>query len=326
MDVSFLNDLPARVIKGEITKEGAVEEILEFIQKHPQIFGLNKFDEDFKSEIMLSLLCKKERLLPLYFTNGKYVLKTDQFVGGKDLFYHIYWLVTSAINTRKRYMAKLKVRENALYMESRIQLRENELKMTRLVPAEKIPKTPFNYKQVSVEDFKKTFVGLLNSKIDKRLLVLAMKSSYYLTDEIIEKIAKRYNLNKDEFYSAIQFLNNSLDDKSQKRNNAAERRNRAFYYKLNYESQIESLQDGDNDDEFQRFELERKRELHTSQWKKLNKILRNGGPYVRPSNRMIADFLGICERQVSYYVSTAKKEIKKELNEINSQELEEAVT
>lgn len=314
MDVSELNNLPSLVIKGEITREAAAGNVLEFIQKHPQIFGLNKYDEDFKSDIMIILLGKKERLLPLCCKNGKYELNTALYIGGEDFFYHIYWLVTSAINTKKRTLVKQKNRENAIYTDSKIQIKENEQKLSRLTPVTEVPKAPRNFKQISVEDFKKTFDQIIDNKCDKRLLVLAMKSSFYLTDEIIVKIAEHYKLNKDDFYEAIQFLKNSLDEKSQKRNYKAERRNRAYYYKLNYESQFEALKSGICEDEFQKKKLEEKIILHNAQWKKLNMQLKNGGPYVRPSNKMIANFLGICERQVSYYVASAKKEIEKKLN------------
>ena len=57
----------------------------------------------------------------------------------------------------------------------------------------------------------------------------------------------------------------------------------------------------------ERFErLERK---HARNWIKLNKSFEEGHLYMRPTNKTVANLLGICERQVAYYINSAKKEI-----------------
>jgi hypothetical protein len=40
----------------------------------------------------------------------------------------------------------------------------------------------------------------------------------------------------------------------------------------------------------------------------LNKAFEEGHLYLRPTNKTIANLLGICERQVAYYIKCAKRE------------------
>ena len=55
--------------------------------------------------------------------------------------------------------------------------------------------------------------------------------------------------------------------------------------------------------------LERK---HAKNWQNLNKSFEDGHLYLRPTNKTVADILGICERQVAYYIKTAKNDFDKE--------------
>ena len=48
----------------------------------------------------------------------------------------------------------------------------------------------------------------------------------------------------------------------------------------------------------------------TQNWKRLNRAFENGLLYLRPTTKTVANLMGICERQVSYYINTAKKEIE----------------
>ena len=58
----------------------------------------------------------------------------------------------------------------------------------------------------------------------------------------------------------------------------------------------------DDYDEYKYWELEKKYLKHTQLWISLNKKLKDGVINIRPTNKAIADVLGICERQVSYYI------------------------
>ena len=53
--------------------------------------------------------------------------------------------------------------------------------------------------------------------------------------------------------------------------------------------------------------FERKFEKTTKCWKNLNEKLQSGFRNIRPTNKVVANLTGICERQVSYYIKNAKE-------------------
>ena len=65
MDMKRIDDLPNLVQAGTISTEEAVKKIAEYIYREPYRFGLAGFDDDFKSEIILTVLQKAHR-----FSNG----------------------------------------------------------------------------------------------------------------------------------------------------------------------------------------------------------------------------------------------------------------
>ncbi|WP_455157285.1 hypothetical protein [Treponema socranskii] len=56
--------------------------------------------------------------------------------------------------------------------------------------------------------------------------------------------------------------------------------------------------------------LLKKYRKQTESWKHKNKELRESRWRVCPTNKMIANILGICERQVSHYITRAQKLIR----------------
>ena len=52
--------------------------------------------------------------------------------------------------------------------------------------------------------------------------------------------------------------------------------------------------------------LKHNNKVQIHNWEKLNNKFQNGLVTVKPSNLSIANILGICERQVSYYIMCAK--------------------
>ena len=68
----------------------------------------------------------------------------------------------------------------------------------------------------------------------------------------------------------------------------------------------------DNDKTYEnkklQLDIKRRHDKHYQSWQHLNQRLNDGYIMVRPTNKMIADFLGISERQVAYYINHIKKE------------------
>ena len=69
------------------------------------------------------------------------------------------------------------------------------------------------------------------------------------------------------------------------------------------------LKEPEEQSDFLSSKFERLEKKHTKNWIKLNKTFEEGHLYLRPTNKTVANLLGICERQVAYYIKSAKKEI-----------------
>ena len=60
------------------------------------------------------------------------------------------------------------------------------------------------------------------------------------------------------------------------------------------------------------YKYEKLEKKHEKNWKNLNKSFEDGHLYLRPTNKTVANIMGICERQVAYYIRTAKNELNKD--------------
>ena len=81
-----LNLLPEQLQNGSITRKEAVNQICSFISKNYPVFGLQKYDEDFRSDLILKVIERGDHLLDLYMPEH----------GNFFCFLHTY--VTSLIN------------------------------------------------------------------------------------------------------------------------------------------------------------------------------------------------------------------------------------
>lgn len=295
-----LNKIPGQVKSKEITTKTAIDIISSFICINYPVFGLHHYDEDFREEIILQLIEKKERLFNNY--------KEEQ----GDFFNYLYCYITGLIRTINRTSAKKKILESIAFSEQVKGYEEKQYNYNHInFKYVNSPRIPYSASVITPDSLKSAFE---NVNKDKELLIIAMKSAFYLTDEQITKICSYYNLNKYDFYKTIEFYRNSLMIKSQRKQHLLERRNNAYYNHKKYEKQLQLLENCDfaEDKIVLKNHLLRKNQKQYKSWLNLTNQLRNGLLSVRPSNKVIAEVLGICERQVIYYIKRAKKREQKE--------------
>lgn len=300
MNSYLLNELPKQIENGIITKKDAVNKISIFICNNYKVFNLQKFDEDFRSEIVMYFL-----------EHGEHILDNFKPELG-DLFTYLYTYISSLTYTKRRTLAKKRITEIFAISECQNLYSEKEYNYSKLKPAElQETKVPYAINKISQNELKKIFEKIRNDNTDKRILVLALKSSFYITDTQIQKVCKIYNLRADDFYKTIQYFKDSLVDKVDKRQKELERRNTAYYHHRKYLNQISKLEeDNDYHDDLLFLKLINKEQKHSKNWIRINNKFIKGYLYLRPSAKAIADILGICERQVNYYVNSAKNEFE----------------
>ncbi len=298
-DLDFLLE---KLRSGTMSEKQVVNEICSFVAKNYPLYGLHKYDEDFRQDILLRLLERGPHLLQLFNPNFG------------DFFTFLYCYVSTLINTTLKKRILTSFRENLNVEECIDSLGEKEIKYHRIDYTHfEVPKAPFVQKQMSSEELRETFKQLSLKQNDKKIVVLALKSSYYLTDEQIERICKISGIKPEYFYNMIQHCKETLEKKSDKRQKALERRNYAYYHHKRYNKILQKL---DNTDEVPEYKLISKQQFirkdkkHLQNWHKLNNDFEKGYLLLRPTNKTIADIMGICERQVNYYINCARKDLR----------------
>lgn len=316
-----LNQIPEKIYSGQITEEQALHELVVFLNSNWAIFNLHKRDEDFKSDIILNILEKGNTL----FVNYRPEAGT--------FFNYFYSYVKSAAINHHRIAQKNNLIDNYNYDEA-IKNYDSELEHNSFdfIHNEKT-KVPFSYKPVNPVDFQiacktesyrfkdtvkkiipkqlpqyEKFMSLSPSKIKKILIILALKSSYYISDVQVEKIAEICDLNSESLKETIHNLRSELEIRIKNRKNVEFRRNKAYFNHKKYQDKLLWLKESDNvNKKYILEETQRKYLLQTKNWIELNRLLSKGYINIRPSNKAIASIIGICERQVSYYIKNAKE-------------------
>lgn len=292
-----LNELPSLIEQGKLSKKEAVNNICAFICQNYKVFNLQRFDEDFRSELLIYFLERGEKVFDNY----------NSSLG--DFFTFLYCYVNSLVLTKMRTLSVNKTKERLLIAEAINSLSEKENYYEKYNLQSEIP---YNYKS-NVEDVKNYFTKFKNDNHDKKILILAIKSSYYISDEQIKKVCNLYKIDINSFYKMIEYCKESIQDKAERRNILEQRRNYDYYHSKRYENEIEKINNSDkkNDYTLLKEQLTYKKNVHLNNLNKVNKKLSKGCLYLRPTTKTLSELLGICERQINYYINCAKKDVDK---------------
>ena len=321
MEQFDLNKIPEQITSGQISKSFAVHQLAMFLSKNPALFGLNKKDEDFKSEVILLFLERGESTIALY--NPDY----------GAFFTYFFCFIKSLMNCVTRSRASKKVQEYHSISESITGYEQKEEHYSKINYSDfEKPKAPISYKPVSAEAFqiacKKSYYNIstflendedenlksLKEKLqrlsppmaERILIILALKSAYYISDQQIKTIAEICKLDAEQLHNTIQLLKQELDFREENKKKLELRRNKAYYHHKKYKNRLEwTKENRDNFSEQERKALINKYNKQTESWIKLNAQLQKGIINVRPTNKRIAKELGMCERQISYYIRNA---------------------
>ena len=292
-----LNGIPEKIRLGLLSEKAAVSAISCFVVRNYPVFGLHKHDEDFRQNILLEIVEKGPHILRLY--NPK--------LG--DFFTFFYCYICTLINTEVKKNATDKIREKLNIHECMIEFEDKIYKYTQIdYKSLELPKVPFACKKIDPKEFQQMISSMSLNQNDKAILILALKSSFYLTDEQINRICQIYKIKKDYFYNLIQYCKNSIGKRTQRRDRAVQRRNYAYYHHKRCKTIIDWLDEDNMPLQKKAFkeQLSEKEIKHRRNWNRLNNTFENGYLYLRPSTKTVASLMGICERQVNYYIHSAK--------------------
>lgn len=297
-----LNKLPVLLEEGKITEEEATKIAAQFILENFKVFGLQKYDEDFRSEVIVCFLEKSDNLYRTY----------DSSSG--DYFTYLYSFIKNIISGIKKREAKKRLSEDVVEIEIR-RFYKDEME-TVFTPVINIKETgiPYSARRVTAQDLREAICRQNLSKKDKLILSVIMKTAFYLNDSLIIKISNVLDIDINILSDIVDYYRNDLRAKIDKREKFINSRNQAYYFHRKYEKQICALENNleihELDPYKQQMQLERLKRLNNKQlnnWASLTKRFQNGFITIKPSNSSIAEMIGLCERQVSYYLFCIKK-------------------
>ena len=295
-----LNLIPDMLQKKEVTRKEALNLLCEFILSDSPVFGLIKFDEDFISELILRILERGTVIFDSFNPNsGSFFTYFFKYV--QSVKFHL--LKELSIKELKyKHVVELSKEElyisdsNSTYYPSKYLIKNEEKNIDEILKNNAI--------------YPKDFLKLIKKHprgYEKLLLVLALKSSYNITETNLNMIASCCNINKEKLQEIVDYLNDKLEYKLKRKRELEEKRNSVYFYKKKYEHQIKKLnEEVKEDNKYVSESLTEKYNRKYEKWGTLNKKLNNSTHFFKPTNKEIANVLGLCERQVNYYIKALK--------------------
>lgn len=314
--------IPEDVESGKTSWKTAVRQMIVFILQNKALFAIFKYDDDFISELIIDFLERGEE------TMSQYKRKTGAFFSYTYCFVKNLCISIIKRKSIKNVIEYHTVHESILNYENKVESYEN----IRFSDFER-PKVPYNYTPISYKDFQiacKTDTyhikrvinseksGISDSIKDKLknfspimiqniIMVLALKSSYYITEQQIKTITQLFNIDYNKFHQIILKIKSEIEDREKNKLKIEMRRNKAYFQHKKISGQIDFYKNSEDLYNFNDEKLNRQYTRNTKSWKTLNHQLEQGKVTIRPTTKLIAKVLGISTRQVTYYQSTARK-------------------
>lgn len=314
--------IPEMVESGRMSWEQVTRELVVFIIRNKPMFGLQKHDEDLISDFIIQFLVRGPESLAEY-EKSKGGFLSYLFCIIRNILSGLYKKAT--IKSRIEYH---NVNESIANYENKVDAYQN----INYKDFER-PKVPYSFKPISIEAFQtacKTdsyhIKRVMNSEessfekdiklklkdyspkmIQNILMVLALKSSYYITDSQVEKISKLLNIDKTTMHEIIQEMKSLMESRISNKEKIEMRRNKAYFNHRTIRELITWNELNCAEPQYENYVLNKKYEKNTKSWKNLNHQLEDGKILIRPTTKLIAKVLGMSSRQVTYYQTTARK-------------------
>ncbi|MBQ1629123.1 MAG: hypothetical protein II098_08200 [Treponema sp.] len=310
-----LNTLAILVNLGKITPKEGLNRIAADVLEHPFNYGLHQFDEEFQSEVILGLLQKGQNLFKRYdpaqgqfktylCTLIRYQIKEVLRTNHKKELNEKHIAIMSMLDYENS-MAKYNAEEPVFAL--------SDFKPHPLNPTEKVPFRDNHTLQSYITKKNNEELDCIKlmgkyrkkNQIKKTALILALKSCCYITDSHIDNLSEFCGIPKEKIISLVEELKDSLEMRRMKLKKIQNSRDRAFLLKRNLEEEINNASDSKKEDRLVKFY-----DLHKKHWTMRNSQLQNKNCYPSPTNKKIAEVLGICERQVGNYLQNADEVIE----------------
>lgn len=317
--------IPENVKSGKMNWETAVRQMVVFVLNNKALFGLFKYDDDFISELIIEFLDRGKDAM------GQYNRSTGAFFSYTFCFIKNLCSTICKKKAIKNVIDYHNLHESILNYENKVESYEN----IHYHDFER-PKVPYKYTPISYKDFQvacKTdsyhIRKIINSEqtclsekikellknysphmIQNIIMVLALKSAYYITENQIKEITTLLNIDYNQFHQIILKVKSEIVDRERNKNKMEIRRNKAYFLHKKLRAEIDYNKNCEESfyyDFYESSKLDEQYEKNTRKWNTLNHQLEEGKITIRPTIKLMAKVLGLSPRQVQYYLSMARK-------------------
>ncbi|MCR4822781.1 MAG: hypothetical protein K5873_07910 [Treponema sp.] len=285
-----IEELPEAVSKGILKKKEAALKIWVEIYMNPNYYGLSQFNEDQKSDFLLTMQETFEKLFEKYVPGN---ISFKSYICGCLSNYKQSFI-------RNRLTKEAEEKSINTFLKSKIE-----------EDCEKY--SSFQNENDSVEKSKlKNFdelTGKMNGKKKRRTkkimeltaLVLLLKACRDIDDKEVSAVSEYTGIDKSLLYEKIEMLKENMTEKEERNESLIKRRNNAYFFHRKYMQEMLASTSTERRLEM----LLKKYESQTKKWKEKNEEL-SVRSYT-PSNEEVAKAIGIKPRTVSFYINHAKK-------------------
>lgn len=311
-----------KIQSGELSCKQAIEDVILFIARNKPMYGIQMYDEDFISEFFIYFLERAEKTFLSY----------DKTQG--NFFSYIFCFVRNCCMAVKKQRTSRQVIDHFNTGEciSDYEERQSAYEQINYDDFDR-PKVPYNYTPIKPKYFQlacksdkylfkpvkpktepplppevreklKAYSPIL---IRNMIMVLALKSAYYITEEQISNISLWFNIDKKILEMNIQEIKTEMYDRIIHKEQLIERRNKVYFQRQKLKDQIEWNKRTKANPEYYNEPLRRKYQKTTNTLNMLNYQMKEGMIHIRPSTRVLAKYIDKSPRQITYYQTIARK-------------------
>lgn len=298
--------LAQKVERKTLTKEDGARMIMEFVFRHPSLFGLKMLDEDQLIDFLIYQFPKFIKIFSIY--NKSYGTFTS-FLQGSVRGTYITWrkrcVRNSVLSSSLTAADELQYEENMLrYKLPEEELIEKEDALSVASCSDNEPALCFplfhrfdgtpsiRYKDPLLE---KNRVANMRRII---ILVLTLKSIFYVDDALLHKVSVATGYSMTTLLKMKNTINETLTNKIERRDACLRCRDNAYFFHRKYLAESTKL---NKQTTWAKLILE-KYKKQTETWIDKNNRLSLKGYAISASNRAVGQILGISPRHVFYVI------------------------
>lgn len=272
---------------GRLSEKDTLNAILSAIFKNKIYFGLDKLDEDNFSDYLLYLQERLPRFMAMYDP------ARSRFAT------YLRKLCMTQLRSWYRQYYRKYARDMAL---TSYVLEENISSITVEDPEESFSAAP---EEVKVNQFMR-FLFQTNKKIpiQTKIMMLALKSAFFLTPSHIRKICRIANITEDELHKKLDIINEKLSDKLERQQHLLQLQNEAYIIKKESDIQMSFL----NPESSHYHNAGISRDYHDKLWKSRMERSRQSHD-VYPTNTLVSEVLDIPLGQVTHVLSAVRRKM-----------------